>query len=181
MTPEQVKSLGIKLGLGESATEAQVLEALEKFTFAAPPVPIPAVPPVPIPVPPVVVPPAPAPITDPAVLAAMEEAKKLGDNNPVVATLLQLYQAQAQLVENQGAKLTEFSNKLREENVTKTVKELCDRASAKGYAIPVPMRDSLTATLMQLNDAATSKVILDGFNQMVDSQIVALGERGLPP
>jgi len=177
MTPEQVKSLGIKLGLGESATEAQVLEALEKFTFA-PPVPIPAVIPAPVPVPPVVVPTAPAPITDPAVLAAMEEAKKLGDNNPVVATLLQLYQAQAQLVENQGAKLTEFSNKLREETVTKTVKELCDRASAKGYAIPVPMRDSLTATLMQLNDAATSKVILDGFNQMVDSQIVALGERG---
>lgn len=177
MTPEQVKSLGIKLGLGESATEAQVLEALEKFSFA-PPVPIPPVPPAPTATPPVVVPPAPVPITDPAVLAAMEEAKKLGDNNPVVATLLQLYQAQAQLVESQGTKLTEFSNKLREENVTKTVKELCDRASAKGYAIPVPMRDSLTATLMQLNDAATSKVILDGFNQMVDSQIVALGERG---
>lgn len=175
MTPEQVKSLGVKLGLGESATEAQVLEALEKFSFA-PPTPIPPV--VTPPVPPVVTPPAPAPITDPATLAAIEEAKKLGDNNPVVATMLQLYTAQSELVQAQGVKLTEFSNKLREESVTKTVKELCDNAKSKGYLVPIPMRDSLTATLMQLNDPAVSKVILDGFNQMVDSQIVALGERG---
>ena len=172
MTPEQIKSLGVKLGLGESATEAQVLEALEKYSFA-PPTPIPPVPPAPVP--PVA---PPAPVTDPAVLAAMEEAKKLGENNPAVAALLQLYTTQSSLVDTQGKKLAEFSAKLREDQVNKTVKELCDRASSKGYSIPIPMRESLTATLMQLNDPNTSKIILDGFNQMVDSQIVALGERG---
>jgi len=174
MTPEQIKAFGIKLGLGESATEAQVLEALEKVNFA-PPTPIP---PVPQTVIPPVPPDPPAPITDPAVLAAIEEAKKLGENSPVVATMLQLYTTQSELVQRQGNQLSEFSKKFKEQQVNDTVKELCDRAKNKGYSIPIPMRESLTATLLQLNDAGTSKIILDGFNQMVDSQIVALGERG---
>lgn len=166
MKPEQVKSLGIKLGLGESATEDQVMTALEAHTFAPPTAP---------PVPPVVVPPAPA---DPIAAKALEDAKKMAEQNPAIAAVMSLYQAQTVLVESQGKKLTEFGVKLREEEVTKTVKELCDKAIKQGYSIPIPMRDSLKETLLQLSDPKLSEVILDGFNRMVESQIVALGERG---
>lgn len=164
MKPEDVKTYGVKLGLGESATEDQVMDALSKVNFAAPVAP------------PAVVPPA--PVADPIAAKAIEDAKKLAESNPAVQAVMALYTAQAELVESQGKQLTSFSVKLREEEVGKTVKELCDKANKRGYAIPTPMRDSLKETLLQLSDPNLSKVILDGFERMVESQIVALGERG---
>lgn len=163
MKPEDVKSFGVKLGLGESATEDQVMEALGKLDFAPKPPPVVDTPP---------------PVSDPIAAKALEDAKKLAEGNPAVAAVMALYTAQAELVESQGKQLTSFSEKLREEEVTKTVKELCDKANKRNYSIPIPMRDSLKDTLLQLSDPKLTKVILDGFERMVESQIVALGERG---
>lgn len=168
MKPEQVKSLAVKLGLSENATEEDVLAGLESFSFAPPAAPT-------------VVPDATAALAaleEAKKLQALEAAKKLGESNPAIATIMSLYTAQAELVEQQGQQLSSFSAKLKEEQVEKTVKALTDKAKGKGYAIPPVMASNLTETLLSLNDESLSKTILDGFNRIVESQIVALGERG---
>lgn len=161
MKPEQVKSIGVKLGLGESATEDQVMAKLEEYQFSPP-------------TPPAVIP----PIPDAAALAALEAAKKLGEGNPAIKSLMDLYTAQSALVESQGAQLAKFGKSLREQEVTDKVKTLNDSAKARGYVIPPALQESLTTTLLSLTDDALAKTVLDGFEKVVEAQVVALGEKG---
>lgn len=161
MKPEQIKDFGVKLGLGDSATEEQVLTALGSFDFSKP-----------------TPPPATPPADQAAALKAIEDAKKLSETSPAVKAVMDLFMEQSKLVKDQGEKLAELATRNHKVEVEDTVKALSDKANSKGYAIPPALQESLTTTLLSVPDPEMRKTILAGYETVVNSQVVALGERG---
>lgn len=104
---------------------------------------------------------------------ALEEIKKLSEENPAIKILMETADAQAK-------KLAEYDVRLRAADTNATVKRLSDLAATKNFVIPPATIESLTK---MLNDtpAEQSEVAVKAFESMIDAQLVQLGEKGRAP
>ncbi len=163
MKPEQIKSFAQKLGLGEDATEDEVIAGLDELDIVEQ--------------------------TDEEVTVevtetiaaaeqALEDAKKLAETKPEYASFVKLMETQAEQLKAQGVQLSETTTALKLSEVNNTVKMLSDKASAEGFALPIPLREKINATLLTLPTKQLSEGFVGLVSELLDAKLVALGEKG---
>lgn len=166
LTPERLKSYQERLGLGVEATEEDVFKALDELEFVE------------------VEEEDKEPVVEetPEAIAAKEalsNAKKLAESNASLAPIVALMESmQAQIV-SQGQQLSESRTALHLSEISGTVKRLNEKANKGGYAIPIPVRQSIESALVAIGGhKQLSEAYVSGIESILDAKLVSLGEKG---
>lgn len=154
---DALKQVKDKLGLKEDATDEEVLAALDAKEQEQ----------------------TPEPITSEKqeeqeqeqLVPQLSEIKKLAENNPAVAGLLAV-------VEAQGAQLSEATKQLKEGTVSATVTRLSEKAAEKGYALPPTVKDELKKALSESPSKQFSDALVSSFEKLIEVGIVKMSEDG---
>lgn len=103
---------------------------------------------------------------------ALEDAKKLAERNPAIKQLMELVNAQ-------GAQLTEQAKELGEARLDKTLIKLSETATKKGYALPAVAQQSIRVLLSEPGmSRQLSEKIVSTLDKVIEVGIVELSERG---